>query len=140
MSRWVHYFHLSQVTSLKYSQLGSNSFTSIAHFTLGKLQPQLTLRPWVLNMEFGVVEPYPNGRCFYLAKDIKLTQASILSDITLLDTMCQAQLRNLEVHVKTLFMPKLGIVVIRLWIPYLCPLRHCGYQHHEHYGDLTFKF
>ena len=41
---------------------------------------------------------------------------------------------------KTLFMPKLGIVVIRLWIPYLCPLRRCGNQPHKVYGDLPLHF
>ena len=35
-----------------------------------------------------------------------LTHASILSDITLLDLIWQAQLWKIEVHVKTLFMPR----------------------------------
>ena len=65
-----------------------------------------------------------------------LTQASILSVITLLDPKWQALLWKLEVHLKTLFMPILGIIVIHLWKPYLCPLRHCGYQPHEIYCDL----
>ena len=37
---------------------------------------------------------------------------------------------------ETLFMPRLGTVVIHLWKPYLCPLMHCGYLTIEIYGDL----
>ena len=134
MSRWVHYFHISEVTSLKSFYLGSQSLTSIIHFNLGK---HLTgIDHVMLNMESGVIEPYTDKGLSTGQSRTKCYKTFQLES-TSQYPMVATQLWNLDVHVKPLFMPRLGNVVIHLWKPDLCPLMHCDYPPHEIYGDLT---